>query len=95
MKYVIGKYGYMRLDFLKEHKPELYEQLRQHGELHAHLIAVDQEAREYSRRVVPETAKAWGVTEQIKHDDLLKWVGLMNNVRAAVDEIIFTEIIYV
>jgi len=95
MKYVIGKYGYIRLEFLKEHKPELYEQLRRCGELRAHLAVVDQEAREYSRRVVPETATAWGVTEQVKQDDPMKWVGLMNSVRAAVDETIFAEIIYI
>jgi hypothetical protein len=91
----IGKYGYMRLDYLKEHKPVLFRRLQMRGELRAHLAAVDREAREYAWRVVPETAAAWGATEQVKRADPMKWVGLMNSVRAAVDEIIIAGIICV
>ena len=91
----IGKYGYMRLDFLKEHRSRLYKQLRRDGELRTHLVAIERQAREYSERVVPEIARAWGVTEQMKQDDQMKWVGLMNSARAAVDEIIIAEIICV
>ena len=95
MNNCIGKYGHMRIDFLKEHRPELYEQLRKCGELRAHLVEIEHKAREYSEHVVPEVARAWGVTEQMKQDDQMKWVGLMNSARAAVDEIIIAEIISV
>ena len=95
MNNCIGKYGYMRLDFLKEHRSEQYTELRQQGELRTHLATVEHQAREYSERVVPEIARAWGVTEKMKQDDQMKWVGLMNSARAAVDEIIIAEIICV
>jgi len=89
-----GKYGILRMEYLREHRFVEYRRLRNNGELRRHLAEVDREAREYAWRVVPEMAAARGVTEQMKRDDPMKWVGMMNNVRACVDEIIFAEIIY-
>jgi hypothetical protein len=91
----VGRYAYLRKQYLKEHKRVQYTNLITHGELRGHLIAVEREAREFRECVVPEMAKRYGVTENLKSIDPMKWVGLMNNIRAAVDEMIFSEIIYI
>ena len=90
-----GKYGMLRKQFLKEHKPARYQYLLMTGELTAHLNRVDQEAREQVKIMMKQMAEKQGVTEQMKMQDLMKWVGLMNNIKACAEEIVLKEIIYV
>ena len=85
-----GKYGMLRKQFLKEHRPARYQYLLMTGELMAHLNRVDQEARE----LVEILMKQQGATEQLKMQDQMKWVGIMNNIKACAEEIVLKEIIY-
>jgi hypothetical protein len=91
----IGKYGRLRLEYLKNHRRGTYGNLLMSGKLHDHLIEVEKQSTEVFRRVVPELAKNRGITEELKAADQMKWVGMMNNVTNAVDEMIFSEGIYV
>jgi hypothetical protein len=91
----IGKYGMLRLTYLKNHRRVTYGILLTSGKLHDHLIDVEKQSTEFSRRVVPELAKNRGITEELKAIDQMRWVGMMNNVTNVVDEMIFAEIIYV
>jgi hypothetical protein len=91
----IGKYGMLRLTYLKNHRRGTYGTLLATGKLHEHLMDVEKQATDFFRRVVPELAKSRGITEELKATDQMKWVGMMNNVVSAVDEMIFAEIIYV
>ena len=72
-----GKYGMLRKQFLKVHRPARYQYLLMTGELTAHLNRVDQEAREQVKIMLKQMAEKQGVTEQMKMQDQMKWVGLM------------------
>ena len=65
------------------------------GELTAHLNRVDQEARGRVESLMKQMTEKQGVTEQLKMQDQMKWVGLMNNIKACAEEIVLKEIIYV
>ena len=90
-----GKYGMLRKQFLKEHRLAQYQYLLMTGELMAHLNRVDQEAREQVEILVKQMVEKQGVTEQLKMQDLMKWVGLMNNIKACAEEVVLTELLYV
>ena len=89
-----GKYGMLRKQFLKEHRSARYQYLFMTGELTAHLNRVDQEAREQVEILVKQMVEKQGVTEQLKAEDMMRWVGLMNNIRACADEIVLNDIVY-
>ena len=91
----IGKYGRLRLQFLKDHRRVQYRKLVVSGELRPHLLDVQKQASDFFHRVVPELAKKRGVTDELKIADQMKWVAMMNNVVNVVDEMIFAEIINV
>lgn len=76
-----GKYGMLRKQFLKENRPARYQYLLMTGELTAHLNRVDQETREQVETLVKQIEEKQGVTEQLKMQDLMKWVGLINNIK--------------
>ena len=90
-----GKYGMLRKQFLKVHRPARYQYLLMTGELIAHLNRVNQDAREQVEIMMKQMAEKQGVTEEVKMQDQMKWVGLMNNIKACVEEIVLKEIIYV
>ena len=64
------------------------------GELTAHLNRVDQEAREQVENLVKQIEEKQGVTEQLKMQDLMKWVGVINNIKACAEEIVLKESVY-
>lgn len=90
----LGKYGYMRKQYLQAHRPGLYNSLLLSGTLHAHLLEIDQTARKRLELMMPEIAKAAGATKELKARDPLCWVGLMNTCKAQVEEIILSELIW-
>ena len=94
-EYNIGKYGRLHRKFLKENYPAYYSTLLMTGKLLEHLEKIDCKARNELDRLIPILAEQQGVTEQLKAENQLKWVGLMNNIKAQVEEIIYTEIVYV
>ena len=90
----IGKYGRMRQRYLKEHRPVLYSSLILSEKLHPHLLEIDRVARERVDAMLPRMMEAAGVTEELKARDPMSWVGLMNTLKAQVEEIIQDELIY-
>ena len=90
----IGYYGRMRRKYLKENRRVFYYQLLTSGALADHLEAIDKEAEEMEELLIQQMAKAQGVTEQLKADDMMKWVGLMNNIRACAKEVVMNDLIY-
>ena len=89
-----GKYGMLSKQFLKEHRPARYQYLLMTGELMAHLNRVDQEARELVEILMKQMKEKQEVTKQLKMQDQMKWVGIMNNIKACAEEIVLKEIIY-
>lgn len=89
-----GKYGMLRKQFLKEHRPARYQYLLMTGELIAHLNRVDQEVREQVETLVEQMGERQGVTENLKIQDQMKWIGLMNNIKACAEEIVLKDMVY-
>ena len=88
----IGKYGRMRKTYLQEHRPVLFNSLLLSEKLYPHLLEIDQTANERLERLMPPLMQAAGITEHLKATDQMKWVGLMNTVKAQAEEIIFTDL---
>ena len=90
-----GKYGMLRKQFLKEHRLIRYQNLLLSGKLTVHLNQIDQEATEQVEVLMKQMVEKQGVNENLKRQDLMRWVRLMNNVKAGAEEIVMREIIYV
>ena len=90
----LGKYGLMRLRYLKEHRPVMWAELVMEGKLYAHLLETEDAANNLLDSMTPSMAKDAGATEDLKAHDPMRWVGLMNNCKARVEEIIFAELVY-
>ena len=89
-----GKYGRMRRTYLREHHEGLYTGLLLSGKLNAHLNEIDKTVHARMELLTKQMAAAQGVTEDLKAKDQMAWVGAMNNIRNAAEEIILTELIY-
>ena len=94
-KVSLGKYGILRREYLKEHRPVTYETMLLSGKLFAHLAEVDSSCQSMMDRLIPEMAKQEGITEELKARDQMRWVGLMNNLHSAAEEIVLKELVYV
>jgi len=79
---------------LKQNHRVLYSQLLTSGNLGIHLAEIDNSANDMLELLVKQMAKAQGVTEQLKADDMMKWVGMMNNIRSAAEEVVLNDLIY-
>ena len=90
-----GKYGVLRREYLKEHRPIIYQTMLLSGKLFAHLAEVDSSCRSMMDSLVLKMAKAEGITEKLKASDQMRWVGLMNNIHSAAEEIVLKELVYV
>ena len=90
-----GKYGFLRLEYLKECKRVLYINYLTQGKLVKHLNDVDIEATERIEFLIEMMKQQQGITEKLKAQNQFEWVGLMNNIRNSAEEIILNELIYV
>ena len=90
-----GKYGMLRKQFLKEHRSARYQYLLLTGKLNEHLNQIDQESRKQMEMLMGQMVERQGVTEELKVQDQMKWVRLMNNIKASAEEIILKNMVYV
>lgn len=90
----VGKYGMFRQTYLRNHHRGLYTGMMLAGTLNAHLEEVDQQANDTLEQMVKQMAKAQGIAEQLKEDDQMEWVRCMNNIRAAAEDVVLTEVVY-
>lgn len=93
-QFFFGRYGRMRLAYLKNHKSGLYSNLQLSCQLNEHLAKNDKQANEKLKSLMKQMAESQGVTEQLKADDQMAWVGAMNNIKSCAEEIVLSEIIY-
>lgn len=93
--YNIGKYGLMRWEYLKVNRRGEYLRLLLDGKLNEHLHEVDEECHARMEKIVEQMKAGAGITEELKAAEPMKWVGLMNNVRSAAEEIVLRELVYV
>ena len=90
-----GKYGMLRKQFLKEYRSARYQYLLLTGKLNEHLNQIDQEAREQVEMLMKQMAEKKGVTEELKAQDQMERVRLMNNIKASAEEIVLKNMVYV
>ena len=93
-EYLIGKYGMLRKSYLQEHRKGLYLELVLAGKLNEHLYQIDEEYNQMMDRLVEQMKERQGVTEELKMQDQMAWVGKMNNIRNCAEEIVVKEIVY-
>lgn len=86
-------FGRMRLKYLKAHRRVTYINLKTSGQLTHHLNEIDREANEMLRLLIEQMAQAQGTSEQLKEEEQMAWVGAMNNIRSAAEEIVLRDMI--
>lgn len=91
----IGKWGNLRKSYLQQHKRVFYNTLVCNLTLHTHLADVDEQARDMFDTLTEQMMKSEGVTEELKEQNQLEWVGRMNNIKERATEIVCKELIYV
>ena len=89
-----GKYGRMHLLHLQEHHPLIYRDLLLQGKLTTRLNEIDDTANARMELLTRQMQKQQGVTEELKARDQMAWVGAMNNIHAAAEEIVYAEVVY-
>ena len=92
--YTIGKYGRMRLDYLKKHRRGTYTSLLTSCTLNQHLYETEQEAKRQLDLTLSRLVKERGIAEKLKASSPLLWVQEMNNAKHNAEEIVLNEVIY-
>ena len=91
----IGRFGRMRLKFLKENKKAEYTIMFVNGTLNKHLKEIQQTAQERIDIIIEQLKQQNNLTEEMKNTDQLYWVSMMNNFKSTAEEMILNELIYV
>ena len=90
----IGLWGQRHLRYLKEHRRLTYTNLLTSGRLNEYLAEIDKQAKDMFLRLIKQMSEREGVTEQLKTENQMEWVGRMNNIRSRAVEIVNAELIY-
>ena len=90
----IGVWGQRHLRYLKQDRKAFYTNLLTSGKLNSYLADIDKQAEDMFLRLVKQMAEREGVSEQLKADHQIEWVGQMNNIRNRAMEIVNHEVIY-
>lgn len=91
----IGLLGRRHLDFLKQYRKVTYINLLTSGRLNTYLAEIDKQAQERFEMFIEDIKQTQGITEQLKAENALEWIGYMNNIRACAREIVEKEIVFV
>lgn len=92
--YTTGMWGRKHQQYLREHRPILYNDLVLSGRLYSYLADIDTQARNRLDLLVTQLAKKEGINECLKAQDQLAWIRAVNNIRNRAEEIINTELIF-
>lgn len=90
----IGVWGQRHLRYIKQNRKALYLNLLTSGKLNGYLADFDKQAEETFSRLVKQMVEREGITEKLKAENQMEWVGRMNNIRQRATEIVNTEMIY-
>ena len=90
----IGKWGIMRMVYLRDFRQDIFTELVRRGELQNHLRMIDTQARERMKTLMTQGMKHRGITEELKKRDQMEWVRQMNACKAQAEEIVKFELIY-
>ena len=90
----LGIWGQRHFDYLKQFRKAAYTNLLTSGKLNAYLSDIDRQAQERFERLIEDMKQTQGITEQLKAENALEWVGQLGNIRACAREIVNKEIIF-
>lgn len=90
----LGKYGRMRKQHLKEHRPVLYTNLLLTEQLYPHCAEIDRSCEDRMELIIRQMKKQEGVTEDLKAVDQMEWVRRMNSIQNRAEEIVLHELVY-
>lgn len=90
----IGKWGQMHRDFLKEQHPIRFDALVLSGDLWTVLADINEQAEKRLELIIEQMKEAERITEELKATNQMAWVGAMNNIRNAAENVILEEMIY-
>ena len=90
----VGVWGHRHLRYIRQHKRVLYTTLLTNGKLNSYLADIDKQAEDMFLRLVEQMAKREGVTEQLKAENQMEWVGRMNSIRSRAMEIVNADLIF-
>lgn len=90
----IGVWGQRHLRYIKQHRKVLYLNLLTSGKLNGYLTDLDKQAEDMFFRLVKQMAEHEGVTEKLKAENQMEWIGRMNNIRSRAKEVINNELIF-
>ena len=90
----LAKYGRMRLHYLREDHPLLFNQLLISGKLMTHLYSIDKACQERMDFLIPQMKDSEGVTEELKATDQMEWARRMNSIHHRIEEMLLSELIY-
>lgn len=93
--YHIGKYGNLRLEYLKKFKKAEYTIMLMDNTLRKHIVDTDIEAYKILNTLIEQFKEKENITEELKAKNQLEWVQSMNNIKNRVEEIIYNELIYI
>lgn len=93
--YQIGKYGYLRLDYLRNYKKGEYELMKINCSLRKHIVEIDLQANEKVKILINQFKETENISKSLKDMNPLEWVRLMNNIKNKAEEIVLKELIYV
>ena len=90
----VGLWGQRHLRYIKQNRKMLYLNLLTSGKLNGYLSDLDKQAEDMFSRLVKQMAEREGVTEKLKAENQMEWVGRMNNIRSRAKEVINNELIF-
>ena len=91
----VGIWGQRHKRYIKEYHPALYNALLLNGRLNSYLADIDKQAQKMYLRLIDEMADNQGVTEQLKAENPMEWIGRMGNIQNCASEVVNSELIYV
>ncbi|RKI78160.1 TnpV protein [bacterium 1xD42-87] len=91
----MGVWGQQHLRYIREHRKVFYTNLLTSGKLQSYLSEVETQAQELFDRLMKQRAEREGITEKLKADNQMEWIGRMNALRSAVTETVNAEVIFV
>lgn len=94
-RFNIGKYGLLRLNYIKKKKLGLYFDLLVNDKLNEYLNNIDTTVMEKVQKLIKELAEKENITEELKSSNQMLWIGKMNNIKNIAEEIILKEYVYV
>lgn len=91
----IGKYGRLKLNYMKKHNIPEYTEMLLNNELNSYLLGIEDECKNKIETLIEQIAESENVTEELKANNQLEWVGKMNSIKQSAEEIVLNELIYI